>query len=226
MNLVQSLESELLERILAEAKDSQDEAVKVAIAEWKEMKKKLAVVEKIGKAISAQIAELESGFSEVIKEVDGNRMVVDNAIVEYVKKKGNTTVKYKEVVEYTLNMVNEAQKEVIIKFMESVTKSGEIKNVLAVTDPELEKYLIDLGDATGEELMAKIETQARTGFDRLPKQIANSKKRELKEGVVKNIVTIAKNLASKFRVVFKSFFVADKKAKKAIDELVKAVKAA
>jgi hypothetical protein len=224
LNMIKEIEGKILEGILAEGKDPMDESIKQQIAEWKLMKKKQAVIDKMSKAISSRIEELEKSFEEVVAGVEGNKAVVDGAILEYMQKKGNTTVKYKEVVDYTLKMVNEAQKEVIEKFIQSVTKSGEIKNVLEVTDPELAKYLIDLKSAGGDDMMAKIEKQARTGFDRLPKQVAGDKK-SLKEGVADNIAKIVKNLVSKFRTVFNAFFKAQSKADKAVQAFAKAVKA-
>lgn len=224
LQMIKEMEGRILDAVLAEGKSPQDESIKAAIAEWKLMKKKMAVIEKMSKAISDRIGELEAGFEEVVKQADGNTAVVDGAILEYTQKKGNTTVKYKEVVDYTLKMVNEAQKEVIEKFITTVTKSGEIRNVLSVTDPALAKYLIDLKDAGGDEMMSKIEKQARTGFDRLPKQVLGDKKK-LKEGVGDNVAKVVKSLVAKFKSLFGGYFKAVTKANKAAIALQKAVKA-
>jgi hypothetical protein len=225
LNLIREIEGKLLDAMIAEGKSPEDESIKLEIQEWKLMKKKLAVVEKMSKALSGRIAELEKNFEEVIKGVDGNKAVIDGAILEYTQKKGNTTVKYKEAVDYALKMVNEAQKRVIEDFVTSVTKSGEIRNVLSITDPELEKYLIDLGDAKGGDMMSKIETAARAGFDRLPAQVKNAKKRVVKEGVTDNIAKVVKHLVSGFKRVFASFFKSMAKADKATASFLKAVKA-
>lgn len=225
MNLIKEMEGKLLDQIINEAKSPQDEAIKASITEWKLLQKKLAVVNKIAKAVTSRITELETGFEEVIKGIDGNKTVVDGAIIEYTQKKGNTTVKYKEAVDYALKMVNEAQKKVLEDFVKSVTKSGEIKNVLAVVDPDLEKFLIDLSSIDGTDMMDKIEDAARAGFDRLPKQVANAKKRVVKEGVGENIAKVVKNLVSKFKTVFRSVFKSIDKSKKAADAFASAVKA-
>lgn len=223
MYLIKEIESKLLDQTINEAKTPEDESIKASIAEWKSLQKKLAVINKISKAVSSRITELESGFEEMIKEVTDNKAVVDGAIIQYTQKKSNTTVKYKEVVDYSLKMVNEAQKKVIEEFIKTVTSSGEIKNVLAVVDPDLEKFLIDLKGVEGTDMMNKIEDAARAGFERLPKQVANAKKREIKEGVADNIAKVVKNLARKLKTVFRSFFKSMDKAKKATDALVKAV---
>lgn len=225
MNLIKEMEGKLLDQIINEAKSPQDEAIKASITEWKLLQKKLAVVNKIAKAVTSRITELETGFEEVIKGIDGNKTVVDGAIIEYTQKKGNTTVKYKEAVDYALKMVNEAQKKVLEDFVKSVTKSGEIKNVLAVVDPDLEKFLIDLSSIDGTDMMDKIEDAARAGFDRLPKQVANAKKRVVKEGVGENIAKVVKNLVSKFKTVFRSVFKSIDKADKAASAFASAVKA-
>lgn len=222
--MLKLLEAAIAEAIINEVVSPEDESIKEAITEWKLIKRKLAVIEKIGKALSTRIDSLEEKFDEVIADVDGNKAVVDGAILEYVKKKSNTTVKYKEVVDYSLKMVNEAQKKVIEMFIASVTKQGTITDVLAVTDPELEKYLLELKDVTGDELMDKIEVMARAGFDRIPKQVSNAKKRAVKEGVVKDIATLIKHAASGFRTMFSKFFTAMKASQKATDSFVKAVK--
>lgn len=225
LNMIKEFEANLVDQIINEGKSPEDESIKLQVAEWKALKKKLAVIEKISKAVSGRIAELEGSFEEVIKDQSEKKAVIDGAIIQYTQKKGNTTVKYKEAVDYALKMVNEAQKQVLETFIKSVTSPGAIKDVLTVVDPELEKFMIDLKDAEGDELMNKIETAARAGFDRLPKQVSNAKKRELKEGVVKNIEKILKGIANRFRTIFSKFFKANQKADKAIEALLKAVKA-
>jgi len=224
-NMIKYLEEQILDQIIQEGKDPVDASIKANIAEWKALQKKVAVIQKMSKAITTRIAELETGFEEVIKEVNGNKAVVDGAIVEFTQKKSNTTVKYKEVVDYALKMVNEAQKEVLEKFIKSVTNESKITDVLAVTDPELEQFLLDLKRVEGEELLDKIETMARSGFEKLPKQIENAKKRALKEAVANNVVKVIKNIVATFKTKFKKFFKALDKQKKAAEDLVKAVKA-
>lgn len=225
LNLIQEFEAKLVDQVINEGKSPEDESIKQQVAEWKALKKKMAVIEKISKAISSRVEELEVGFEEVIKEQKEKKAVIDGAIIQYTQKKSNTTVKYKEAVDYALKMVNEAQKKVLEEFIKSVTKQGTISDVLSVVDPELEKFLIDLKDASGDELMNKIETMARAGFDRLPKQIANAKKRDLKEGVIKNIEKVLKNIGARFRTIFAKYFKAEDKSKQAVDALLKAVKA-
>jgi hypothetical protein len=225
MNMIKEMEGKLIDRIINEAKDPQDEAIKASIQEWKTMQKKLAVMEKMSKAIAARINELEAGFEEVIKGATDNKAVVDGAIIEYTQKKGNKTVKYKEVVDYTLKMVNEAQKKVLEDFIGTVTSSPEIKNVLTVVDPDLEKFLIDLKGIQGKDMVDKIEDAARAGFERLPKQVANAKKRELKEGVADNIAKVVKNLVSRFKTVFKNVFKSLSASEKAAKAFAAAVKA-
>ena len=226
LNLIQEFEAHLVDQIINEGKSPEDEAIKQQVAEWKALSKKLAVVQKIAKSISGRINELETGFDEMLKEEKEKKAVVDGAIIEYTQKKGNTSVKYKEVVDYTLKMVNEAQKKVIEEFMKTVTTPGAITDVLAVVDPDLEKFLIDLKGVTGDELLDKMETMSRAGFERLPKQIKDKKKREgeLKEGVIKNIEKVIKNIGARFRSIFNKFFKAKDKSDKAVEAFVKAVK--
>lgn len=223
-SIIKEMELKLQDLAIEEGRDPQDASIKAEIAEWKAMKRKLAVIEKMSNAIGSRISELEKGFEEVIKEVDEHKAVVDGAIIEYVQKKGNKSVKYKEAVDYALKMVNEAQKKVLEEFIASVTKDGSITDVLAVTDPELEQYLLDLKGISGDDLLNKIETTSRASLDRFPKQVSNAKKRELKEGVVDNIAKIIKSLVSKFKRVMAPFYKSSDKAKKASEALVKAVK--
>ena len=223
-NMIKEMELKMQDAALSEARSPEDESIKAEIAEWKQLAKKMAVIEKISKGISARITELEKGFEEVVKEVSEKKAVIDGAIIEYTQKKGNTTVKYKEAVDYALKMVNEAQKKVLEDFIKSVTKTGAITDVLAVTDPEFEQYLLDLKGVTGDELMSKIETASRASLDRFPKQVTNAKKRELKEGVADNIAKIVKSLVSRFKSIFSGFFKATDKADKAAMAFVKAVK--
>jgi hypothetical protein len=222
-NMILDLEMQILDQIINEGKDPVDASIKEQIAEWKALKKKLAVVSKIAKAITDRVNELEKSFEEVVKDVDGKKAVIDGAILEYTQKKGNRTVKYKEVVDYALKMVNEAQKQVLEAFIATVTNPGETTDVLAVTDPELEQFLLQLKGLKGEELMDKIETMARSGFEKLPRQLANAKKRELKEGVVKNVAKVVANLVRTFKTKFKAVFKALDKSDKAVEALVKAV---
>lgn len=222
-SMIFELETKILDLIIEGAKDPVDASIKEQIAEWKALQKKMAVVGKIAKAITTRVGELEASFEEVIKGIDGNKTVVDGAIVEYAKKKTNTTVKYKEVVDYSLKMMNEAQQKVLNEFIKTVTKESTTVNVLSIVDPELEQFLLQLKDVEGDELMDKIETMARSGFEKLPRQIANAKKRELKEGVMKNLETVVKNLVRTFKTKWKSVFKAIDNADKAAAALKKAV---
>lgn len=224
-SMIHEFEEKLLSDIMNEAKDPIDASVKAAVAEWKELSKKMAVIEKISKAVAARITEVEKGLEEVVGKVKDRKAVVDGAILEYTQKKGNTTVKYKESVDYALKLVNEAQKKVLEDFIKSVTKPGAITDVLKVTDPDLEKYLIDLKDLKGEELMNKIETMARSGFDNIPKLASKDKKKVVKEGVMDNITKVVSHLVRTFKSVFSGFFKANDKADKAAESLLKAVKA-
>jgi hypothetical protein len=224
MSMIKEIELKLQDLVIAETRSPQDESIKNEIAEWKALSRKLAVIQKMSKQITTRITELEGGFDEVIKEVADHKAVVDGAIIEYTQKKGNNTVKYKEAVDYALKMVNEAQKKVLEDFIKSVTKTGEITDVLAITDPEFEQYLLDLKGVTGDELISKIEITSRSSLDRFPKQVLNAKKRELKEGVKDNIQKVIKSLVSRFKTVFSAFFKSSAKAKKANEALVKAVK--
>ncbi len=219
--MILGFEKNLVDLAISEGTDLIDKNIAAQVAEWKQMNKQFAVLGKISKLISNRIKELEEQFETVIKDVEDNKKVVDGCILEYTQKKSNRTVGYKEAVDYALKMMNEAQQKVLDEFIETVTNEPKITDVLKVTDPELEKYLIDLKQTDADELYAKLGDVSK-----IPKQLKNAKKRdELKEGVVDNIAKVVKQLAASFKTRFAKFFKAVEKRNKATDALIKAVKA-
>ncbi len=219
--MILGFEKNLVDLAISEGTDLIDKNIASQVAEWKQMNKQVAVLAKLTKLISGRIGELEEQFDEAIKDIEGNKKVVDGCILEYTQKKSNRTVGYKEAVDYALKMMNEAQQEVMNKFIESVTKEPKISDILKVTDPELEKFIIDLKNTDADEIYAKLGDVSK-----FPKQIKNAKKRdELKEGVIDNIAKVAKQLAVSFKTKFAKFFKAVEKRNKATDALVAAVKA-
>lgn len=218
--MILAFEQNLVDLAIFEAKDPVDVSIAEQVAEWKKLKKKFAVMDKISKLVTSRIKELETSFEEVIKDVDGNKKVVDGCILEYTQKKSNQTVKYKESVDYAMKMMNEAQQKVLQAFIDSVTKAPEITDVLAVTDPDLEQFILDLKKAPAEDLLDKAGD-----VDKFPRQVALAKKRELKEGVLDNIAKVIKRAVATFKTKFAKLFKAFGARDTATNALLKAVKA-
>jgi len=224
-DMILDLENRILDQILQEGKDPIDDALKETIAEWRQLQKDFIVIDKIAKAVSSRVGELETDMADMLKQMNSKKTVVDGVIIEFIQKKGNKTVKYKEALDYTLKMVNEAQQRVILAFVETVTNPGELRDVLVITDPEIEKHLLQVKKVSGMDMFRKMGSMARTVFSKLPKLFTNSVKRELKEGVEENLSKVIKNLVRRFKTVFKPVFKAIDASDKAVDALVKAVKA-
>ena len=218
--MILEFEQNLVDLAIFEAKEPVDVSIAEQVAEWKKLKKKFVVMDKISKLVTSRIKELEESFNEVIKDVEGNKKIVDGCILEYAQKRSNQTVKYKESVDYAMKMMNEAQQKVLQAFVDSVTKAPEITDVLAVTDPDLEQFILDLKKAPAEDLLDKAGD-----VDKFPRQIALAKKRDLKEGVLDNITKVIKRAVTTFKTKFAKLFKAFTTRDNATDALMKAVKA-
>lgn len=218
--MILAFEQNLVDLAIFEAKDPVDVSIAEQVAEWKKLNKKFAVMNKISKLITSRINELEDSFEAVIKDVDGNKKVVDGCILEYTQKRSNQTVKYKESVDYAMKMMNEAQQKVLQAFVDSVTKAPEISSVLKVTDADLEHFLLDLKDTNADDLLDKAGD-----VEKFPRQVALAKKRDLKEGVLDNIAKVIKRAVATFKTKFAKLFKAFTVRDNATSALMKAVKA-
>ena len=191
-----------------------DERVK----EWREIKKKQAVMLSVGKMMAERIKDLEDEMLPIIKHQENQQDVIDSAIVEF-KSAATKGVKYKQVVEKALEISNSKQQAILTEFIDSVTNRG-VSEKIAIADPELDIFLKSLKDVDPDDILSKLGS-----IDRIPKNILNKKKREadLQEGITDKIKSGFKAVAGAIKKAFTSLKNKIKSGDKSTHALVDAV---
>lgn len=121
--------------------------------EWREISGELAIFSAIAKKMASRVSEIESALVPIVKEADGQKEVIDNAILEYSQSKGKKSVSYSDLWSEALKAVSEDQKAVLEAYKETISKVGAGSESLKIIDPKLQKTLAGLKkDMTVEEL--------------------------------------------------------------------------
>jgi septal ring factor EnvC (AmiA/AmiB activator) len=150
---------------------STEQSTAQKLQEWRELKKKQAVLSNVNKMLTNGINELEAQMLPIIKCMDNQQDVVDNAIIEYKSRK-TKGVKYEAAFNKALEICNKSQRKVLNEFLDSVTTKG-VNESLKIADPEITEFSKMLKDVEADELLAKMGN-----VQNFPRLIINKKKRD------------------------------------------------
>ena len=167
-----------------------DKMLQDGIAEWKELKKNLMLVEEIAGIIKSRVADVENEMNQVMADSGDTKKPVDTAILTIGSRK-TTSVKYKEAFEKALEVSNAKTKAYLEEFVKSVT-SETTKSVFAIKDASLAHVLSDFERAKPEDLL-KMVKKLKT----LPA------KKKIDETITQSIKEIFQKLIAKFSALFK-----------------------
>lgn len=108
------LQEETLEQ---ESKDEFQQQVE----EWIQLNKEMESIKQKIKVMVAKSDELEKKLLPVVKEMEGQRAIVNDSIVKF-KERNITSPSYKSMFEVALTKVNEATKRILLEVQEQFTK--------------------------------------------------------------------------------------------------------
>lgn len=216
MDLIKTVNDEHLKFIIESELTNVEEKIK----EWRDISKQQAVFAAVVKMMGKRITELEAELLPFAKEMESQQAVIDTAIVAY-KTKSSTSVKYKEGFTKALEISNKKQREILNEFIGTVTTKGT-KEQIEIADPDLEEFLVKLGEVSPEELADKLGDVSK-----LPRNIVNKKKREgdLQEDMVDIAASAVKKLVSIFKVSLNRLKSKFKSSQKAAETLLATAKA-
>lgn len=143
-----------IESELSEAPELSQRKLNALVKEWSFLAKQAAVLNALAKRISSRVAEIEETLHPIVKAEETKQLAVKHTLVEYTTRK-QTKVKYKEVFEKALEVVNEEQKTFLQEYKEEMTDRGTVES-LKLVDPELAQLVKNLNVMTGEELISML----------------------------------------------------------------------